>query len=498
MELIESMANRLLVSPKTRLLALWLIVALSLWLNLANNDFPLGFHADETSKVNAILDNTQSFRHPLMLIQIPRAINFVAGITDRQGIVELGRAINGVAGALIVIASYLLFRTMAGEGLALISALGVAVSPIMVVHAHYLKEDIMVTCALILSLFALIRFIESSGAWRWTVALGAVTGCAFSSHYKSVLLVGIYIAAPLIARRQTGWWYPGRVAVAMALAIAVFMGVNYPALQNPDKFRSGFGYEFKHASNGHADVKVRPSSTFYAFHFTRSLIPGLTGLVAGLGLAGLVRIMIGWRTADWRLMILLLYAGLYYFGPEHSPLKPFPGFMRYMVPVAPAMVFGGMKLLADTYALTPGRRLRAVIAAVIVLALALPLMRSAKLDYYMTRDTRMEADRRVEERGIKAKFEAYSSARTMDTSRIISLELDKERASGVTHLVTSSLMYDRYELGASLPRQDGKVYEAWRKYEAIFSHPYEEIRPAYMSFAFSNPVIRIVDIRDAR
>lgn len=30
----------------------------------------------------------------------------------------------------------------------------------------------------------------------------------------------------------------------------------------------------------------------------------------------------------------------------------------------------------------------------------------------------------------------------------------------------------------------------------LYSYPYTEIKPAYKTFAFSNPVIRIIDIRD--
>jgi hypothetical protein len=30
----------------------------------------------------------------------------------------------------------------------------------------------------------------------------------------------------------------------------------------------------------------------------------------------------------------------------------------------------------------------------------------------------------------------------------------------------------------------------------LFARPYVEIAPAYRSFAFSNPVIRIIDMRD--
>ena len=69
---------------------------------------------------------------------------------------------------------------------------------------------------------------------------------------------------------------------------------------------------------------------------------------------------------------------------------------------------------------------------------------------------------------------------------------------GVTHVVASSFAYERYYRGAELPGQADYIYRGHAQYEQLFSLPYVEIRPQYMSFAFSNPTIRIVDIRPLR
>lgn len=55
--------------------------------------------------------------------------------------------------------------------------------------------------------------------------------------------------------------------------------------------------------------------------------------------------------------------------------------------------------------------------------------------------------------------------------------------------VASSFHYDRYQLGTKLQNQRDAGYEF------LFRYPYAEIRPDYKSFAFSNPVLRIVDLR---
>jgi hypothetical protein len=60
----------------------------------------------------------------------------------------------------------------------------------------------------------------------------------------------------------------------------------------------------------------------------------------------------------------------------------------------------------------------------------------------------------------------------------------------------SSFNYERFFIGAEWWGQQPKVYKTHKKYMQLFSYPYREIIPAYKTFAFSNPVIRIIDIRD--
>ena len=78
---------------------------------------------------------------------------------------------------------------------------------------------------------------------------------------------------------------------------------------------------------------------------------------------------------------------------------------------------------------------------------------------------------------------------------LIDEDPDSLRADGATHLCVASFDYDRYFQALSLPGQKAGTLERARRYQALFRYPHVEIRPAYRSFAFSNPVIRILDIR---
>src|SRR5262249_54025424 len=76
---------------------------------------------------------------------------------------------------------------------------------------------------------------------------------------------------------------------------------------------------------------------------------------------------------------------------------------------------------------------------------------------------------------------------------------DELRSKGRPLLVTSSFAYDRFFRGARMTGQHPYVYEAAAKYEELFdSFEYVELAPAFKSIAFSNPVIRIVDLTRKR
>src|SRR5688572_22225054 len=89
----------------------WMLLAIlgvSIGLNLTNLYFPVTFHADEPLKVGFILDGTQNFNHPLLMLQLVRGANLALKLTDRLDIAVLGRALLGVCGTVTVFLSYLL------------------------------------------------------------------------------------------------------------------------------------------------------------------------------------------------------------------------------------------------------------------------------------------------------------------------------------------------------------------------------------------------------
>src|SRR5262245_31740072 len=80
------------------------IVASSLALNLTNIGFPLGYHYDEPKKVGFVQTSTQDFQHPILMLQIVRALNSRLRLTEAQAVGELGRIASAFEGACAVIA----------------------------------------------------------------------------------------------------------------------------------------------------------------------------------------------------------------------------------------------------------------------------------------------------------------------------------------------------------------------------------------------------------
>jgi hypothetical protein len=188
---------------------------------------------------------------------------------------------------------------------------------------------------------------------------------------------------------------------------------------------------------------------------------------------------------------------VFYFVPEISPLKPWPDFSRYMLPVVPPLLYFGWQGIERAAMRRPshGRHVWVFAAGFAALVL-LPSYMSVRLVSGLDDDTRTQAAAWLGSRPGRAIFETYSGEGTSVRS-VVEMDPAAWRARGVDYLVASSFMYDRYTTGARLRNQRPEVYRMHARYMDLFSRPYVEFAPTFRSFAFSNPVIRIVDLRDS-
>lgn len=469
------------------------ILGVSLVLNLSNLGFPPTFHADEPNKIEFLMTGTQDFHHPVLMLQLVRTAAWSLGLPWDEDLVLTGRVLMGVSGAASVLLVFLLARQRLSPIWALGAAFAVAVSPILVVHAHYFDERTLLTTFVLAAVVAFFRFVERPAA-AVTIWLGVAMGLAWSSHFEAILLVPLFALAPLMGAVGPPRDFFARLFIACVVAGGVFLAVNWPLLQQVPLFVAGVRDALGHAASGH-DIVVHGHYYWFAFHLLNSLAPGMTWPALGVALGGVVATAWSWNRADFRERWILAAAVVFYLAVEMAPLKPWPDYSGYVVPVVPLLLYlaahGGERLLAAA----PSRAVRALAAATVVSALILyPLYDATRLVRELEDDTRTRAAAWLEANPANVLVEQYGDD-TAGGRPVAEFDIAELVHDGVEYVVASSFTYDRFRVGSQLPGQRPAVYRAQGRYDALFAHPYIELAPAYRSFAFSNPTIRIVDLR---
>lgn len=480
---------------RVTVVCLALILGVSFLLNIWNNHF--GFlHLDEHFKTEIILGkHKDSFNHPILMMQAVRVPNALLGFTSQHDVVRLGRTTSALWGTLSVLFIFLISRAVLPPSMALLTAAGVAVSPIMVIHAHYLKEDMVFCCFALFALWRYIRYTEQQ-SWLNALWLGLALGLALSSQYKALILPALLLILPTVLQGiRYKRFYRDFLLISLPLAAGVFLLVNYPLFFDFQHFWAGFTFSADLTMSGYA-VKVFPLDHWFSFHFRHSLAPGVTAGVAGLGLIVMMARLRIWRQLPNVEKILLVYAVVFYLAVELTPLKPFPAFIRYVIPVVPPMIFfavrGGAWVLERYGDKTWGQAVCALLAGLLIVW---PLHDALKLAYHMDKDTRDKAQAWMQAARYSVMCEQYVWPFTPVVRRFGESGVAEWQAKGYQFLVASSFMYDRYLFGMTQRNQDPEIYRIGRNYQELFSYPYEEITPEFKTFAFSNPIIRIVDIR---
>ncbi len=481
---------------------LWILLAiliLSSCLNFYNLNFPLHLHGDEPKKIGFIVNNVEDFRHPILMLQVARALNGIAGIADPEKLIVLCRSVSAFFGVVIVLLTYVLARKILAGGYALFAAFAVSVSPIMVVHAHYFKEDFIFTACSLFSLLCFLKFLKHR-TFAWNTGWGLATGLAFSAQYKAVILGALYLAYPFIVGRVDKRWFYKSIGIGIGFAGLVFLAVNYSIFFRYEMFFEGVAHEASHLAGGHR-LKIHGLSHGFSFHLFNSVVPGISWGLTLTALIGLTYTFRKWKSISDIEKIYFFYTVFFYFAQEAVPLKPFPDFMRYMIPLVPfLMIFScrALPLMESWFKtvcrISPSRNLILPLMAILVFW---PVYDSCLLNYHLTRDTRARVEEWAESSGKKVLFGRYTNTRTLngDFRTILDVDIAAAKKSGVEYLCVSSFVYDRYLRGAKMSGQNPRVYRLHEKYVRLFSLPTIEIRPHHKSYAFSNPVIRIVDIR---
>jgi 4-amino-4-deoxy-L-arabinose transferase-like glycosyltransferase len=475
-------------------LATLLAVALSFF--TWHNTFPETLHADEGKKVNFILGGAPDFHHPIMLIQAGRGIQALTGWDGREGAVRAARWGSAIAAIGCLLLFYVWSRPMFGRGLAFAGVGVLASTPLLAVHAHYAKEDVMLAAGVMGVVWALQHWRNRAGL-KSDLLLGLALGLAASTHYKSVLVL---VLVGMVMRERSE---RANYRVIVAAALGVFLTINFPLIARPLTFLGGAGTMFTNAVGGQ-EVDVYPVPSFYLYHFFHSLIPGLGWGVLLWSIVGAGVLWKSEKTVGFDHRLAVVGALMFYFVVEFSPKKPPPDFSRYVLPCAPFVVWLALHGWKEAWQIVRVKWGRYLLVVSTLILLALPAIRAWEIVNGLENDTRVRAVDWVRTKQKQAQMEGgemnvlaekYATVSPEGVVSVAEQDLGTARAAGLTHVLVSSFRYDRYLKGAKMTRQRAAIYDLGAFYEDLFRQPFEEITPLNPSYAFSNPTLRLVDIR---
>lgn len=472
-----------------KLFLLLVILFISFLFNFVNNDFPLGYHVDEVKKVTFIAENRQDFKHPILLLQIPRFINIFLALKTPESITHLGRTLSALYGVGIVLLTYLISKRFLKGLWALLPPLITSCSPLLVIHAHYIKEDVLLALCLLLTTWRALIYSEKKHL-RDLLLFAFFLGLTISSKYMGAIFLPL--AFFLLTRTEKRPDLLKKLSLFLLVVVSVFLLINFPLLSHFSTFEKGLSSEIKHAIEGHCHrgifLPIYADEYLLGFHIIYSLVPGFTLFFTGAAFIGMGLSLAEGKKLTLTSKIVLITPLFFYLMTELSPLKCFPDYMRYVIPVVPFLA------LFSTFAWQKICKRWSFLHLVFIAALLYMATDSALLVYYLTRDTRAEALIWMETHKGQYQGDQYALV-TRGLPCVSTLCLQKQKEAGVHYLLTSSFFYDRISFAAGLRHKADIILSCKNNFDRLFDLPYTEIKPAYKSFAFSNPTIRIVDIR---
>jgi hypothetical protein len=428
-------------------------------------------------KLRGVRTGRYAYYHPLFMIDLAQAVALVVHPADLPSLAQLVRVLGALAGGVMVFATFSLARLVLPELPALAAAAATAATPLFIVHARLFKEDIFVAAFLVLALAALIRLLQEPAPHR-AILLGLLAGLAAGSKYIGMLILPFAVIAILFVRTpgpERRWL---RAATVTGTATGTFLLIMLPAIRRIDRWRRGVNFELVHSVQGH-DVPLPLRLTWGVFHLRESLWPGLGTPLLALGLIGLAAPFVAARERRMPLALIASFTLLWYAAHEATPLKPFPDFSRYMLPLVPLLVILGASLI---YELSSRFDRRGALAAIAVLLAAVPALSMSLRINSPDVDPRTIVPPIVAASGARVIFDRYADYERNRRILGINFRPNKGMADIV---VTSSLAYDRFALDAA----PGPMAAYYRE---LSSRPHLDVSNGRPTLAYFNPVVRIV------
>ena len=315
---------------------------------------------------------------------------------DQVTYMVLGRAFSAALGTFTIPAVYAVAARVAGRTAGVIAAFLIACSVLHLRESHFFTVDASLSFFSVVAWFFVVRNVQQGG-WTSTLGSGVSLGLATVSKYTAVYLAPLIAVSELLSPRAprtlmplSAWTRPIlRTAVAGAVGVATFLLLDPLVVQYWDKFRQDIRDQVTTPLLGAS----QPIFFAHFFNVESPRLYWLTNLLWwGLGpafeIAALVALI--WLVAMRRDRLAFLVAAIpvvywLFAGQSVAP------FMRYAVPLAPALsiVLG---VAAAGWLQHPKLRRPAAVLVGVVLA-ATAFWAGAYTNIYRQEDARVEAAR---------------------------------------------------------------------------------------------------------
>jgi len=358
------------VTRKTFVIVVAAICAVGLWLRLRGLGYglPAIYNMDEVAIMNRAMAfgtgdlNPKNFLYPTFyfyVLFVWEGLTFIAGLAmgwwdslaafqraffvDPSRIYWSGRLLSTLCGVATIAAVAALASRLMNRTAGVIAAAVMAVTPIAVIDAHYVKHDVPVTLLIVLVHLFLARIVMAEArAFRRDVWItGALAGLAMSTHYYAVF-VALPVAAVLLAQPGVSWTDRLRDGVRAGAAATVVFFLASPFLL------PNLGTAWIDITQNQAIVIGRETQNGGLPAYVRLLLDhgtrwtALLFAVAGLGLA--------WRSPRQGVLVTLFPIAFFAFITTAVPAT------RYWNPALPFLALGISVMITRLAASIESRR----------------------------------------------------------------------------------------------------------------------------------------------
>ncbi|HEX7085698.1 MAG TPA: glycosyltransferase family 39 protein [Vicinamibacterales bacterium] len=367
--------------------------------------------------------------------------------TDPSAHILAGRVLTALAGAACIGAVYWFGTRLYNRVVGIGAALFLAVAPLAVRDAHYIKLDIPVTFFTILAHAALAAIVidpERAATRRSWLLAGYLAGLAISTQYYAAFLAFPFVVTALIQARRSGAWgqsvrlllWGGLATLAGFITGSPFFFFE-PAVIIRD---------FTELREVDIDRAVQSGLFSSAGHYARLLFGGALGLpVAVLALLGMVLSL--WRETARGLLLVTFPIAFLAFVSNTFPAS------RYLNIVLPSFVVAAG--CGAWYAGTLMKRhARLSTAVLMVLAGSVSLADSVRWNRFFAQDdTRIQALAFIEQN-----VPAGSTVAVQPYSAPITRSHDSLREALESRLGDVALAPVKYRLELEAPLRPGPSY----------------------------------------